>query len=650
VPTLLAEQVAEALPRVAVAVYLDEGRGLRLAGTAGFELPVDAIPQLVARAVDERRFVTGGRSECAELRECGLAARRAAAAPLLVDRTAVGALLVVAEDLFTTMPQPAQLASFAHVAGMLLCLEQRAEAGEAAARRDPLTGLANRRAFDEALENRLGSRALQPFALALLDLDEFKQINDRDGHGAGDALLRVVAETMLAKTRAGEELFRIGGDEFALVVRGHAADAQAAVARLQESVASIVAPSRPITLSAGIAVSPADGASRERLVEKADRALYAAKASRHAVRGGITAASDEAPAPRLRVLVVDDDAGLRELLRTTFELMQILVSEAADAAEARRRLAEARPDVIVLDVGLPDVDGLTLCRSLKDDAATAAIPVVLLSGLEEAERHARDAGAAAFVKKPFSPLELSSTILALTHPSMRIPTPAAAAVPGTQLIAYAADVGRLLEIGLRQQSLLQTAYRQTVAVLAAALDSKDQATGSHSQRVVGYASELTLAIAPPLLDDPTLEYGFLLHDIGKIGVPDTILQKRGPLTEHERELIEQHPILGADLLREVTLVDGEGINVVRSHHERWDGRGYPDGLALREIPLGARIFAVADTLDALTSERPYRRAQTWADAGAEIRRESGRQFDPVVVEAFSDLQPQLQSIYERTAA
>ena len=164
---------------------------------------------------------------------------------------------------------------------------------------------------------------------------------------------------------------------------------------------------------------------------------------------------------------------------------------------------------------------------------------------------------------------------------------------------------------------------------------RNKATGRHALRVHRYALELTEALEPSLLDDPSLEYGFLLHDIGKIGVPDSILDKEGPLSPAELLLMQQHPVIGAELLSDVPLLDGEGLQVVRSHHERWDGRGYPDGLEGDDIPLGARIFALADALDAMTSERPNHRKLSWESAVDEILRESGSQFDPQVVQVFA---------------
>jgi ribonuclease P protein subunit RPR2 len=159
-----------------------------------------------------------------------------------------------------------------------------------------------------------------------------------------------------------------------------------------------------------------------------------------------------------------------------------------------------------------------------------------------------------------------------------------------------------------------------------------------------YAVELTKAIDPELTDDQSTEYGFLLHDVGKIGIPDDILLKAGPLTLAERRRMETHTVLGEQMLGGVAFFRGEGLRVVRSHHERWDGHGYPDRLTGTDIPLGARIFAVADALDAMTSNRPYRNAVSWAAAGREILAQSKRQFDPAVVKSFVARERSLREI------
>jgi len=345
-------------------------------------------------------------------------------------------------------------------------------------------------------------------------------------------------------------------------------------------------------------------------------------------------------------LLVDDDDGLRALLRTTFEAVDVEVDEAHDADTARERIATARPDAVVLDVRMPGVDGVALCAQLKGSRATRDVPVVLLTGSELAtDSVAEEVGADALMLKPFSPLELLTVVERVTAGLQAAPyRPTGGRRPDEQLLLYARDLRHLLELERGQRRLLESAYHETVAALAGALESKDSGTGEHSQRVHLYAVELARVVDPGLAEDESVAFGFLLHDVGKIGIPDRVLQKPGPLTGPERHLMETHAELGEQLLRGVSFLQGKGLEVVRSHHERWDGLGYPDGLAGPEIPVAARIFAVADALDAMTSDRPYRSAMSWAAAGRELAAQAGRQFDPEVVDAFSSCERALRRI------
>jgi response regulator RpfG family c-di-GMP phosphodiesterase len=173
-----------------------------------------------------------------------------------------------------------------------------------------------------------------------------------------------------------------------------------------------------------------------------------------------------------------------------------------------------------------------------------------------------------------------------------------------------------------------------VMVLAAALELRDDETGEHAKRVTQLGLELAQVVAPRLAEDPELRYGFLLHDIGKIGIPDRVLLKPGALTPSEVAQMETHPILGAQLAVASPFLSGVARDVIAFHHERWDGTGYPWGLREEEIPLAARIFAVVDCFDAMTTDRPYRQAVTTESALAEVQLQARRQFDPDIVDAF----------------
>ncbi len=367
-------------------------------------------------------------------------------------------------------------------------------------------------------------------------------------------------------------------------------------------------------------------------------------------------AQDAAPRSRLlaaagerqRILVVDDDPSLRLLLRTTLADDDFTVQEAVSAEEASDLARFWRPDVVLLDVGLPGVDGLTFCGELKRNPSYGSPLVILLTGAETSTEEAEAAGADAILRKPFSPLELIGQIDRVSGPGLKgISEPDRE--DAEQLLIYARDLSSLLAVERRQRRLLQQGYRQTATALADALEAKDPVSGLHALRVQRFALDLTAALDERLLDDPSLEYGFLLHDVGKVGVPDTILQKGGPLSESERRVMEQHPLIGMEILAGVAPLQGEGLRVVRSHHERWDGTGYPDRLAGDRIPVGARIFSLVDSLDAMTSERPYRRALDWEDAVDEILAHSGSQFDPRVVAAFARREERLRRISKELA-
>jgi response regulator RpfG family c-di-GMP phosphodiesterase len=350
-----------------------------------------------------------------------------------------------------------------------------------------------------------------------------------------------------------------------------------------------------------------------------------------------------------RILIVDDDASLRALLRTTLTA-EFEVAEAADAERASDLARLWRPTLVLLDVAMPGLDGLSFCSDLKRKQVYGAPLVVLLTGAEIGEEEATRVSADALLRKPFSPLELVGVIDRLTGTDSIETGTEIADKPSDQVQLYARDLSRLVEIERMQRRVVQDAYRETVTALANALEAKDTGTGTHSLRVRHYATDLTAAVEPALLSDPSLEYGFLLHDVGKIGVPTELLEKRGHLSPREMELMRMHPVIGAEILADVTFLQGEGLKVIRSHHEHWDGTGYPDHLAGQEIPLSARIFAVADALDAMTGERPYRRPASWRAAAAEISAQSGRQFDPDIVKVFRTEKDGLRRLFELTTA
>jgi putative two-component system response regulator len=663
---LLTRELVELTGALCAATYLTSSEaGLSLAGIAGAPTRdrLANAPGVAVRAFTEAVSATADAHELAELYRLGVPCGQAFAVPLVADGTRLGALLVATPANVQVELDEQLVGAVADLAAASLAQERRLALTFAEARRDALTGLPNRRAFDEHLEQMLAEAGGDnPVAVALLDVDGFKSVNDTGGHAVGDEVLATLARLFLRSVRANEHVFRIGGDEFAVVIAGateagvRAGERILRATRLQRRGRSLP------TLSGGVAHS-VGAESKQELLARADAALYTSKDAggdrftaagiapparrRETVDSGAPAEPVAVPGPRpLRILLVDDDPGLLVLLRTTFEIIDIEVEEARSAAEAQNRIASNRPDVIVLDVAMPVVDGIFFCRSLKSDPDTREIPVIVLSGSSRNEEESKRAGAEAFLAKPFSPLDLLALVEQVAGGLFEGPfTLMADERPEEQILLYARDLRRLLELERGQRHLLKKAYEETIGAFAGALEAKDFGTGAHSKRVVRYATELTRELEPALLEDTSLQYGFLLHDVGKIGIPDSILQKPGPLTKEERRLMRTHTILGSQLLGEVPLLEGEGLSVIRSHHERWDGSGYPDLRGHEEIPVGGRIFAIADTLDAMTSDRPYRVARTWQTAVAEIVAQSGRQFDPEVVAAFRSAEPRLRRIH-----
>jgi HD-GYP domain-containing protein (c-di-GMP phosphodiesterase class II) len=215
-----------------------------------------------------------------------------------------------------------------------------------------------------------------------------------------------------------------------------------------------------------------------------------------------------------------------------------------------------------------------------------------------------------------------------------------------QLERYAADLRETFKQERARSQQLRRSYMATVRALSNAVEARDAYTGKHAERVTAYGIEIARALGIRSAELAELEFGFLLHDIGKLAIADAILFKPGPLTDEERALMARHPLAGAEIVGGIEFL-AQAAAVIRSHHERWDGLGYPDGLAGAEIPLAARVFSVADVLDALTTDRPYRPASSLAVTREMISTQAGRQFDPQVVAAFNTI-PDRTFVHIRT--
>jgi HD-GYP domain-containing protein (c-di-GMP phosphodiesterase class II) len=215
-----------------------------------------------------------------------------------------------------------------------------------------------------------------------------------------------------------------------------------------------------------------------------------------------------------------------------------------------------------------------------------------------------------------------------------------------QLQRYAADLRETFKQERARAQELRRSYMATVRALSNAVEARDAYTGKHAERVAAYGLVIARKFTPELEVTPELEFGYLLHDVGKVAIPDAILYKPSSLDDGERALMSRHPVIGAEIVSGIEFLT-DAAEVVRSHHERWDGTGYPDRLAGEDIPLAARAFSVADVLDALTTDRPYRPACSMGKARSMITAESGTHFDPRVVDAFNSIG---DDVFKRIAA
>jgi putative two-component system response regulator len=308
-----------------------------------------------------------------------------------------------------------------------------------------------------------------------------------------------------------------------------------------------------------------------------------------------------------RVLVVDDDPGMSGLLVRLLTSEGYAVCVAADAAAAREAVASHNPDVILLDVVFPDGDGFSLCRDLKRDAATRLIPVILVTGLTDRESRikGRQAGADDFLTKPVDAQELLARVGSLV-----------------QLKRFTDDFESAASV---------------ITTLTVMIETRDGYTEGHCHRMANYAAAIgrTLGLGNP--DLQALHRGGFLHDIGMLAIPTAVLQKAGPLDPAEFALVKSHTVLGDDLCRNLRSLQAVRP-IVRHHHERLDGSGYPDGLQGSEVPLLAQIIAVVDVYDAVTSRRPYQRVQSADDAVQLLREEVQRGWrQRHIVDAFEEI-------------
>ena len=346
----------------------------------------------------------------------------------------------------------------------------------------------------------------------------------------------------------------------------------------------------------------------------------------------------QTPPPRL--LVLEDQPEIRSLITAMLKIRGFSCDTAGTLAEARALVARQVYDIYFLDVNLPDGSGLTLA----EESRTSPLAVVITgcSDIQTAVQAIRD-GAIDFITKPFGVGDFLQRLDRVmeewkSRANMRY---------------YARALENLVVVKANEVSQTSRQLNEirdaTVAALGAALNLKDHETSDHCTRVSGNSVCLAQFLALSAFELQNLKWGAYLHDVGKIGIPEQILLKPGNLTPEERLIVEKHPLMGWNMLRGIEFLS-YATDVVLSHHERFDGTGYPKRLSGTDIPLHARIFAVVDALDAMTSERPYRPPLSLAEARHSLERNAGTQFDPEIVKILLDAPESTWSIQGRVQA
>ena len=327
-----------------------------------------------------------------------------------------------------------------------------------------------------------------------------------------------------------------------------------------------------------------------------------------------------------RVLIVDDEPEITEILSEYLSEQYDCVSAGA-AEHALEHLRKSEFELVISDITMPGMSGLDMIPHVKSVSPDTV--VVMISGIQTAESaiEALRLGAFDYLMKPFDLRQVEAVVKrALEHHDLIVAKRRYENHLEELVEQRTAELDRALDS-------LEDAYRSTLKALTAALETRDSETHGHSERVVSYSLRLGREYGLNREEMKALEFGSLLHDIGKIGVPDSILRKPAKLTEEEWVCMREHPMHGQQILRGIEFLKG-AARVVAQHHEQWDGSGYPLGLRDEEIDVCARIFSVADAFDAITSDRVYRRGKSYEAAAQELDDWAGRQFDPKVVKAF----------------
>ena len=505
--------------------------------------------------------------------------------------------------------------------------------------RDPLTGAYNRRYYEEVVRKAIG-----PEGVALLDVDDFKICNDTYGHHAGDMALKTAANAIQSRIRKSDLLIRCGGDEFLLVLPGIPADYfKVKLEQIRTAVQQTVVPGYPhfrLSLSIGGAMQTlAD--PMENVVRRADFIMYQAKNHKDAVavdtQDSRLAAQKDVLGEKPVILLVDDSMMNRMMLAGILgEDYRILEAENGKQCLELLRANAGQISLVLLDINMPVMDGFEVLRTMNTNHTIEDVPVIMISSddSEEAIRKAYELGASDYVNRPFDAKIVYRRV--------------------SNTIKLYAKQRRLVQMVSDQIRAREKNTDVLVGVLSQIVEFRNGESGSHvrhiriiTETLLHRLIELTSRYDLTPEQQDNIPLASALHDIGKIGIDEAILNKPGKLTAEEFAVIKTHSMLGAEMLQKTESFADQPLlqtayEIARWHHERWDGKGYPDGLKGDDIPISAQLVSMADVYDALTSERCYKKAFPHETAVQMITNGACGAFNPLLLQCLLDVQGELK--------
>lgn len=512
--------------------------------------------------------------------------------------------------------------------------------------KDPLTGAYNRRYYEEVVRKSIG-----PAGIALMDVDDFKICNDTYGHYAGDVALKTVASAIQSCIRSSDLLIRYGGDEFLLVLPGIPGDfLQTKLEQICTAAQMASVPGYPhfrVSLSIGGTIQSITDPV-ERIVRRADWLMYQAKGRKNAVMvevpGHSLAALEKLLQNKSQILLVDDSAMSRMILK---EILggDYSILEAENGQECLEKMQAEAGNIalVLLDINMPVMDGFEVLKAMNANHTIEDIPVIMISSddSDAAIRRSYELGASDYVNRPFDARIVYRRV--------------------TNTIKLYAKQRRLVQMVSDQIRARENNTDMLVGVLSHIVEFRNGESGAHV-RHIRIITELLLhrlleiSSQYPITAEQqdNIPLASALHDIGKIGIDEKILNKPGKLTPEEFEVVKTHSMLGAEMLHQLEDFNEQPLlqtayEITRWHHERWDGRGYPDGLKGDEIPISAQLVALADVYDALTSERCYKKAFSHEKAVQMILNGECGAFNPLLLQCLTDVQTDLKvQLQQRT--